>query len=239
MGLNNWYLGGTSFASGNDENPKVELSSTIDGRHFGLNGLVFNLTIDTRTFVVFQTSYNMALPLGSLKFAGAVEFYANPILVFSEYEDVGEFGLQDDYTHYVLDVFHLSVAYNVNFAKHFSFTTTFQARFNGAGGLDNSDLVDGVGNAFSGAYDYYQVKAWQENFLAGLDLRLESKLNFNMNGFDIWAGIRLDFENICPDGEVTVNLAGIGPKTIEYTDELGYALSLKAGVSFMLNLSRL
>ena len=121
--------------------PRARVALTAHGSGFGANGLDMYLSIDTRTLVVFALGYTFYFGgSGDLRIGSSVEFFANPIAFAPQGYTSGSSAPPAKKMH-ILDVFVLSLGYNINFAERWNYSTLIEARFGGLWNIGLSSIT--------------------------------------------------------------------------------------------------
>ncbi len=214
--------------------PNGVISLRFDGAGFGADGLEFGLSADAKTLVTFDINYGVDFEEdGLLWFGTGVEFYANPVTysnrnAHDSYADSG--GNKEWKVQKFFDLAYVSVGYVLPFAETWQFDTTLSARLEGP---ENNTL------------NYYYMKAWEENVMNYFTLRWDANLTANFNGLVMWAGVRLDVNDLISGGEYTAmkwddEKGVVEDKTYELNKvDTSVDIQLRAGVGYTFDFSSL
>ncbi len=197
------YYGQSSRASIYSASPRGQVQLSANMGAFGVDGLSISAALDTRMKLDTYAYYGMAVGPGRLTFGIGAETYIVPRALDSTGTELSSDSANKNDPNkfqYYLDLFAISAGYSMKFTDVWGFNTTVYARFNGYDAYD-ATLVDNL------------ELRWDLNATASFQ-----------GGLAMWAGIRLDVEDL------------LLPKERNVQEDANIDLKLRAGISYTFNI---
>ncbi len=250
------YIGQAARASSTGEiSPRGQVYLAANGSGFGVNGLNLSIALDTRMKSDIYASYGLAVGPGRLTFNLGAELYVVPLAAtYGEFysDEDGTTELADteyakiEYSNKVLDLFVLSVGYSMKFTDVFGFNTTVYARFVGADATtyydgtmyyEDGTYYDSSSSSSVEKYSKFDKSYKQDSFIDNLELRWDLNMTANFaGGLGMWAGIRLDVENLAYGNEDGSKWDDYNNDGTETKPDVDLDLKLRAGISYTFSL---